>query len=89
MVYYLEDNIFMRVRYSNLNGEYLQMSVYKVESQETILEQEIMLSATRHDIFDTQIKDALDVVPFGTYNLDIKNQQNRLLARSVFYINEK
>jgi hypothetical protein len=86
--FYKKDEIHMVCSHSNLRDRYVSLSVYKIESQEVMTKEDILLPAGYQEPFVYTIKYSDDIFPYGSYNLELLSEESQLLARSKFYINE-
>lgn len=86
--FYNNDEIHMVCSHSSLRDRYVSLSVYKIESQEVMIKEDILLPAGYQEPFVYTIKYSDDIFPYGSYNLELLSKESRLLARSKFYINE-
>ena len=84
--FYGDDEIYIIFNHSNEADRYLRLSVYRIESREVVLNEEVLLPASQNALFRLKAKESGDVLPPGSYGVLLLDDEY-LAGRSRFYIN--
>jgi len=85
-VFYNNDEINLIFNHSSFRDRYLNLSVYKVESRESMINENIFLPASYQEKFKYVVKHTNNIFPYGTYIVELSSAENYLIGRSRFYI---